>query len=414
MGSFSVPLSGLMAAQDQLQAVSNNLSNLNTDGYKEVNVLFADVFAQTGAVNGAGNPMQNGLGVTPAATVSNFSNGNISPTGIASNMALSGQGFFVVKNMDGSSAYTRAGDFTTNNSGYVTTPNGELLLGYPATNGVVNTSAALQTLQVGTGVTTPAVATTTMSITANLDSNTAVGGSGPVSSLAVYDSLGAQHQLTVTYTKTAANTWNYTITIPSADLTSGGTGNTTIGSGTLNFNGSGQLTSISGATAVSIPSFTDGATGPQAISGPFGTTANPTITQTSSANATSATTQDGYASGTLQTYSIEADGTIQGTFSSGKTLALGQVAVATFANNQGLSNVGNNKYEPTAASGNSVIGVAGTGGRGTITGGSVEQSNVDISTEFSKLIVAQQAYSANAKTITSFNQVSQATLQMLQ
>jgi flagellar hook protein FlgE len=132
------------------------------------------------------------------------------------------------------------------------------------------------------------------------------------------------------------------------------------------------------------------------------------------ASSTSATTTDGFAPGTLTSFTVQPDGTIQGTFTSGNTLALGQVAVASFANNQGLTSIGNNNYQATNASGTAVIGEAGTGGRGTIVGGSVEQSNVDIATEFSKLIVAQQAYSANAKSITTFNTLSQATLAMIQ
>jgi flagellar hook protein FlgE len=132
------------------------------------------------------------------------------------------------------------------------------------------------------------------------------------------------------------------------------------------------------------------------------------------ASATSGTTTDGFASGTLTTFTVEPDGTINGTFTSGNTLALGQVAVASFANYQGLTSVGNNNYQATNASGAPAIGQAGTGGRGTIVGGSVEQSNVDIATEFAKLIVAQQAYSANAKSITTFSTLSQATLAMIQ
>jgi flagellar hook protein FlgE len=141
---------------------------------------------------------------------------------------------------------------------------------------------------------------------------------------------------------------------------------------------------------------------------------NPTITQTAADSATTATTQDGYASGTLNSYTVQSDGTIEGTFSSGKILALGQVAVASFANLQGLADTSQTNYQATTASGGAVVGVAGTGGRGTVVGGSVEQSNVDIATEFSKLIVAQQAYSANAKSITTFNQVSQTTIAMIQ
>jgi flagellar hook protein FlgE len=144
------------------------------------------------------------------------------------------------------------------------------------------------------------------------------------------------------------------------------------------------------------------------------TAGTPTITQTATASSTSATSTNGFASGTLQNYTVQSDGTIEGLFSSGQTLALGQVAVASFANVQGLADVGNNNYQSSAASGAAVVGLAGTGGRGTIVGGSVEESNVNIATEFAKLIVAQQAYSANAKTITTFNQVSQATIAMLQ
>jgi len=414
MGSFATPLSGLTAAQDQLQSVSNNLANIDTDGYKDQNLTFNDVFSQSTATNGSGDPLQTGYGVAVSSTVADFTEGTLNPTGTASNMALSGNGFFVTQNSSGQPDYTRAGDFTTNKAGQITTPNGELLLGYPAANGIVNTSAALQPLQVGTGVTIPAVASTTVGMTANLDSTTVVGGTTTSAPLPVFDSLGTAHNLSVTYTKTAANTWTYDVTVPSGDI-AGGTGATTVvGSGSLVFDGSGALTSASVFGPISIPTLADGATSPLTLTGPFGTLASPTISQTALASATSATTTDGFAPGTLTTYVVQPDGTIEGTFSSGNTLALGQVAVASFANTQGLTSIGNNNYQPTAASGSAVVGLAGTGGRGTVAGGYVEQSNVNIATEFAKLIVAQQAYSANAKSVTTFNQVSQATLSMLQ
>jgi flagellar hook protein FlgE len=433
MGSFSTPLSGLTAAQQQLQSVSNNLANIDTDGYKDQTLTFSDVFSQTGETNGSGDPLQTGSGVTVSSTDSNFTEGSLNATGTASNMALSGNGFFVAQSSSGLPDYTRAGDFTTNNDGNITTPDGQLVLGYPAVNGVVNTAAALGSLQVGTGVTSPAVASTTMQISANLDASAAVGDTAS-SSLPVYDSLGTSHTLSVTYTKTAANTWSYLVTMPTGDLTPTGTGSTTVASGTLNFDSSGALASTepTGGTATVAPSagialtlpptavapatqavFSDGAAS-MALNWTLMTTGNATITQTSTASATSATSTDGFASGTLSTYSVQPDGTIEGTFSSGQTLALGQVAVASFANTQGLVSVGNNNYQVTAASGAAVVGVAGTGGRATIVGGSVEASNVDIATEFANLIVAQQAYSANAKSITTFNTVSQATLAMLQ
>jgi flagellar hook protein FlgE len=430
MGSFSTPLSGLTAAQQQLQNVSNNLANVSTDGFKDRNLTFSDVFSGTSATNGAGDPMQTGSGVSVSSTDSDFTEGTLNPTNISSNMALSGNGFFVTQSTSGLPDYTRAGDFTTNKLGQITTPSGELLLGYPAVAGVVNTSGSLQPLQVGS-VTSPAVASTTIHISAHLDAGATVGSAdGTASStLPVYDSLGTAHTVSVDYTMTAANTWSYTVTVPSADI-AGATGTTTtVASGTLNFNSEGVLTSTepTAGTAPVAPSvgislaipatpavLTDGAA-PMTINWTLVDSAgNPTITQTATASATNTTGTDGFASGTLTSYSVQPDGTIEGTFSSGNNLALGQVAVATFANTQGLSNTGNNNYQPTAGSGSAVIGLAGTGGRGTIVGGNVEQSNVNIATEFARLIVAQQAYSANAKSITTFNQVSQATLAMIQ
>ena len=140
---------------------------------------------------------------------------------------------------------------------------------------------------------------------------------------------------------------------------------------------------------------------------------NPTVTQTNAASALSASTQNGFASGTLSSYSVTSDGTIEGKFSNGQTSALGQVALANFANPQGLQQVGGNTYQATYAAGTPLIGTAGSSGLGTITGGSVEASNVDVATEFGKMIVAQQAYQANAKTITTMDQLVQTTMQML-
>ena len=432
MGSFATPLSGLTAAQGQLQSVSNNLANINTDGFKDQTLTFADVFSQTGITNGSGDPVQTGSGVTVSSTDSNFTEGTLNATGTSSNMALSGNGFFVTQSSTGLPDFTRAGDFTTNNDGQITTPSGELLLGYPAVNGVVNTATTLQPLQVGTGVTSPAVASTTINISANLNASSVVGDTAS-STLPIFDSLGASHTLSVTYTMTAPNTWGYSVTIPTGDLIPVPAApvppNTTVASGILNFSSSGVLISTepTGGTATVLPSagialtiptatttFADGAAAMTGLKWSLVTAGTPTITQTSTASSTSATSTNGFASGTLSTYAVQPDGTIDGTFTSGQTLALGQVAVASFSNNQGLVDIGNNNYQPSAASGAAVIGVAGTGGRGTVIGGTVEQSNVNIATEFAKLIVAQQAYSANAKSITAFNQVSQATIAMLQ
>ena len=425
MSFFAIPLSGLIASQEQLQAVSSNLANLDTVGYKDQNVNFADIFAQSGlqsggVVNGANDPIQTGLGVSVAETTSNFSNGNITATNIPSNMALSGNGFFVTKQTDGTVGYTRAGDFTTNKAGYLVSPEGGLVLGYPATNGVVSTSSAPQPLQVGSGAVIPAAATSTFQMTTNLTANAANGDtfSSPVS---IYDSLGNQHAMNVTYTKTAANTWSYSVNVPTADT---GATSSVVASGTLNFSSSGVLASTtdsSGVTTtpagsisgINIPSFKDGAAAMNLTWDLNNSAGSPLLSQTNIASETSATSQNGNASGSLSGYTVEADGTIQGSFTGGGTLALGQVAIASFTNTQGLQRSGSNLYDETAGSGPALIGTAGTGGRGTITGGSIESSNVNTASEFANMIVAQQAYQANAKTVTTFDQISQATIAMI-
>jgi flagellar hook protein FlgE len=270
----------------------------------------------------------------------------------------------------------------------------------------------------------PAIATTSFNISANLNASAAVGTTAS-STLAVYDSLGAAHNLNVTYTNTAPGAWGYTISIPNSDLSTGGNGSTQVASGTLNFNSSGTLivpgTPPATTIPVSIPpgsspsvTFANGAA-PMAMNWSLDdATGNPTLSQTATASATSATSQNGFASGTLSSYAVLPDGTVQGAFSSGQTMALGQVAVANFANTQGLTSVGNGNYTASTASGTATVGMAGTGGRGSVVGGSTEGSNVNIATEFANLIVAQQTYSANAKALTTLTQVSQATMAMIQ
>jgi flagellar hook protein FlgE len=420
MSFFGVPLSGLVASQDQLESISSNLANLDTDGYKDQNDTFSDIFAQSGVTNGAQDPLQTGLGTQVAQTTSNFTNGSITSTGIPSNMALTGNGFFVSQQTDGSTAYIRAGDFTTSKTGYLVDPDGGEILGYPAVNGVVNTASVLTPLQIGSGAVAPATATTTFDTQTNLSAespNNTVFNGTPIT---LYDSLGNSHTLSMQFTKTAANTWGYTLNVPTADT---GTNTTVVSSGSLTFNSTGQLVSTTNSsgtvtspppaaiTGINIP-LADGAANLN-LSWNLTVAGQQTISQTNVTSATTTTAQNGSASGTLSSYSIASDGTIEGSFSNGNTLALGQVAIANFINTQGLQRTGDNYYMPTAGSGPALVGTAGTGGRGTITGGSVEGSNVDTATEFAKLIVAQQDYQANAKTVTTFDTISQATIAMI-
>jgi flagellar hook protein FlgE len=410
MSAFSIPLSGLEATSSSLNTIANNLANLNTDGYKDQGLDFTDVFNQVLGTSGNGDPIQTGSGVQVNGTTADFTNGALSSTGVASNMALQGNGFFVVQNGT-QTTYTRAGDFTVNSSGQLATPDGKLVMGYPAVAGVVSTSGALAPISVDQATTIPAVATTSFSANTNLNSSGGVGStfSTPIT---VYDSLGASQELTINYTNTATNTWSYNITLPGA--ATGVANPTTVASGTMTFNSSGQLTSPTGSiTGINITGLADGAAPLKMTWNLNGTGTSPVITQADSASVTAATNQNGYGVGTLASYSVLPNGTVQGQFSNNQTLALGQVAIASFSNVQGLTQTGSSAYQSTFASGSAVVGQAGAGGNGTITGGSVEGSNVDLSTEFSNMIIAQQGYEANAKVLTTFQQISQATVQML-
>jgi flagellar hook protein FlgE len=428
MASFGIPLSGLIASQDQLQSISSNLANLSTDGYKDQNDTFSDIFAISGAANGAQDPLQTGLGAQLAETTSDFTTGSLTSTGIASNMAISGNGFFLSKQADGSLKYIRAGDFTTSSTGYLVDPAGGQILGYPATNGVVNAASTPVPLQLGTSTISPATSTTTFTTSTNLSSQAVVGttsgtypGTFNATQISVYDSLGNVHTLSPTFVKTGTNTWSYTLNVPTADT---GLSTTVVDSGVLTFSSTGALSSItstgtgttvSGTTSVSgitIP-LTDGASSMSVTWNLLDASGNPTLTQTNVSSATTVDTQNGNASGTLINYVVNSDGTVEGSFTNGKTAALGQVALANFVNPEGLQRTGSNYYSATIGSGPALVGTAGTGGRGTLTGGYVEGSNVNTASEFSKLIVAQQNYQANAKTITSFDQISQATIAML-
>jgi len=419
MPNFSTPLSGLDASQQALSVVANNLSNMNTIGYKDESVNFQDLFYQSLGTNGAGDSIQVGGGTAVSAISSNFTSGTISSTGVPTDVAINGNGFFVTQ-LNGQTEYSRAGNLQVSTDGYLETQGGQYVMGYAAAGGVVS-NGALSKLQVGTGEVIPAVTTTSLQMNTNLSSTAAVGSSFTSPPVAVYDSLGTSHDLTITYTKTGTNTWGYTATIPDADV-AGGTSSgapVSVGSGTLTFDTSGNLTTANGSaissatpgiSGISLSGLADGAA-PMALNWTaLDSNGNSLITQTSSDSETSASSQNGLASGTLNSFAVGTDGTIEGAFSNGETVAIGRIALAQFGNEGGLSLVGGNSYRTTATSGQAVVGSPGTGGLGTMTGGSLEQSNVDMATEFSNMVVDQRGFEANAKVISAFDQVMQDTI----
>jgi flagellar hook protein FlgE len=222
----------------------------------------------------------------------------------------------------------------------------------------------------------------------------------------VYDSLGNSHTLTFSFTKTAANTWTYQITIPAADVGSTGAPHV-LNSGTLTFNGSGQLTLPSAnVTGISIANLKDGANAMNFTWQLYDPkTGAPQITQTAGSSNVSNTQQNGNTSGALQSFNITSNGTIEGVFSNGQTLTLGQVALALFPNNEGLRLNGSNTYLATPSAGIPSVGTPATGGRGTIVGQALEGSNADMTTELSNLIVAERNFQANARAISTADQM---------
>jgi flagellar hook protein FlgE len=407
---FSTPLSGLNASSNALSVISNNLANLNTVGYKEQTASFQDLFYQTIGATGGGNPTQIGAGSTIGSISSNFTNGSFDTSGVSTDVAITGEGFFVTQK-DGALSFTRNGHFTVQNNGELDTQDGKAVMGYPAINGVIDTAQNLSPIILGQGLISPPLPTSNLQMSSNLDASAAVGStfSTPIS---VFDSLGVSHILTFQFTKTAPNAWTYNATIPAAEVGATGTP-VSLATGNLTFDGNGVLTApAANLTGIALTGLADGATDMNLNWNLYDKNNVPLLTQVASASTTSTTFQDGYSSGTLLNFNVGSDGVIAGTFTNGKTSPIAQITLARFPNQQGLLREGSNGYIATLASGDPVVGTPGDGGRGTLTGGALEQSNVDIATEFSKMIVAQRGFQANAKVVTTFDEITQDTINL--
>jgi flagellar hook protein FlgE len=712
MPSFYIPISGLDADSTALNTIANNLSNMNTTGFKEQTTQFSDLFYQSVGTNGSGDTIQQGSGVQVAANSTDFSGGSIASTGVSTDAAINGSGFFVLDN-GASQLYTRDGNFQTSPTGLLESSSGQAVMGYSATNGVINTSGGISDISLPTGQVMKPSATTTFGMVQNLDSSSTIGTtvSGNVP---VYDSLGKSYDATVTYTNQGNNTWSYnitmpdtlsaapttaaanatlavtptsptttttattlkptsavaggntvytynfgaggtvdagtsltvngttitvpsggesvatlagqingvlpgaavpttvggstilTVTVPTADVatsamngvvgdlpisttnydfgsaaqvaagtsltitgqtasgaagtpivvTAGanesvaaykaqvsaalgagnivnasvsvtgnqlsiagagvavtGTANQFESASTINYNfgsSNGTTATVNPGTNLTITGFTSSGTpatiaaptvtsgetlaqyaaalnnslasagiggvsvtsanGTLSISGAnvstsgsvvqdpvgvgtsgtlafdssgnlvspagnvsgitfdglsdaagklsmtwdlYGSAGTGEISQTSAASTTASTTQNGYSSGQYQSFAINTSGVVTATYSNGQTQNVGQLAIATVSNDQGLQDAGSTEYAATTASGAASVGIAGNGGRGTIEGSSLEASNVNISAEFSDLIVAQRAFEANSKAVTTFDTITQETINMI-
>ncbi|RPJ63780.1 MAG: flagellar hook protein FlgE [Acidobacteria bacterium] len=419
VGSFSAGLSGLNANAMQLQVIGNNLANVNTVGFKSSAVTFMDLVSQTSQGPG-GNPMQVGLGVAVGSISPVFSQGSIENTQESTNAAIQGEGFFVVSGSGGVS-YTRAGNFSFDNTGALVTADGCRVQGYtaidPATGGILTTGQPVDIVVSPSALRAPTPTSTLRTVT-NLNASAPVGAVFNTS-VQITDALGATHLMSVAYTKTGANTWTYAASVPGADVP-GGTAGVPFpipgASGTLTFGADGRLSAIDGAApadrTISTPAWANGAAA-NVISwdlvDPNGARA---LTSYASASATSTVSQNGSAAGTVQNIAITADGTILATGQDGKALAIAKIALATFSNPKGLVKLGSNRYGESLASGIANVGPAETGGRGTLIGSALEQSNVDLAREFTQMILAQRGYQANSKSITVSDELLVETLNL--
>jgi flagellar hook protein FlgE len=409
MPSFFIPLSGLEADNTALNTIANNLSNMNTVAYKSQDVQFSDLFYQQVGESGSGDPEQVGAGAQVGAIATNFTTGTANPaTGQSQDVALNGDGFFVVQNGN-VQEYTRAGNFVISSDGHLLTQGGQLVMGYPSVNGVPNTNAPLVPIQIPVGQVEQPQATGNMSLTANLDASAAVGTSTQ-GQITVYDSLGEAHVATIDFQKTATNTWSYNISLPAGDST-GSSANTV---GTLTFDSSGNLiTPAANISGVQFTGLSDGAANMNFNWNLYDSNNKPVIDQVAAGSGVASTQQDGYSSGQYQSFTVDSNGVVSASYSNNQTQVVGQLAVASITNEQGLTRLGDNNYQTTLASGEATVGTAGSNGRGTIQDQAIEGSNVDISTQFSDLIVAQRAFEANSKAITTFDTVTQETINMI-
>jgi flagellar hook protein FlgE len=395
--SFNIALTGLNAANEDLSVTSNNLANAATVGFKGSRTEFSDLFASTqeGAIS-------TGNGVEVSEIAQQFNQGNIETTGNTLDMAISGNGFFITSD-DGALNYTRDGEFQLNSSGQIVTASGQTLQGYPPlANGGFNTGG-LSDITLTTNESQPQ-ATTTASITANLSADATPPTDAPFSatdpnsynnttSLTVYDSLGAAHTASLYFINTGANQWQVQLTV---DGTAVGTPQT------LDYSDTGALTTPANGE-VTFPAYT-----PATGAAPMNMTFNFSGTTQYGGNfGVTAVTQNGYTTGQLTGVNISSSGVVQAQFTNGNSVNLGQVALANFANVQGLQQLGNASWSATNASGAAVNGVAGNSGFGSIQSGSLEESNVDTTSALVEMITAQRDFQANAQMIQTEDQVTQ-------
>uniref|UniRef100_A0A7C2B840 Flagellar hook protein FlgE n=1 Tax=Thermomicrobium roseum TaxID=500 RepID=A0A7C2B840_THERO len=415
MRSMFSAISGLRAHQTWMDVIGNNIANVNTTGFKVGRVRFTDILNQL--VRGASgpteqrggiNPLQIGLGAVVGAVDTIHTQGALQLTGKPSDLAIQGDGFFVVS--DGSQTlFTRDGAFDIGSDLRLVNPsNGFYVLGWQAdANGNVDTAGPVGPITIPIGQQLDAVPTTQITVQGNLDANQDAAAPTPhyVTKVSIVDSQGKRHEFYILFDKTGPNTWNYTMqeddprTATAEDDPEFALGGTT--SGTLVFDADGNLdVAASTIAAVDLDASAGGAS-VVSVTPDFSRLTQ--LAAPSTANAAA----NGAPAGSLTTFTVSQSGEVLGIYSNGVTKVIGQVALALFTNPGGLMKVGGNAYLPTVNSGEPIIGPADSGGRGKIASGYLEMSNVDLAQEFTSMIMAQRGFQANSRVITASDEVLQ-------
>ncbi len=426
--AFSTSLTGLNGAQTELSVMANNIANVGTNGFKRSRVSFGDIISSA--------PLQNparlvGQGTAVRSVAQQFQQGAVESSDSALDLAISGQGFFAVRGANGQTSFSRNGSFAVDANRAIVDASGHTLQLFPVnSDGSVGSIDLANTINASLPLTSgQPQATSAIKLAVNLPANAAIIPDKPVytaanpyafdagnpatfnasTSTTVYDSLGNPLAATIYYVKTAVPTvanpvhqWTAHVLVGNTELTSSGTAGIAMA-----FDANGVLTSPSAAFAFDAFTPTTGGQ-PLTLSIDHGVA----TTQQSGAFARTVLTQDGFASGQLESVAIDGSGTLRASFSNGEVQLLGKVAVANFANPQGLKAIGDASYVASPASGLPLSGEAGKNGIGSILSGSLERSNVDLTTELVGLITAQRDFQANAKAIETDSTLLQTIINM--
>jgi flagellar hook protein FlgE len=411
LSSYYTALTGLNSNSTAINVIGDNLANMNTTGFKAGQATFAELMAGASGTDASGNPVSVGLGSMVNGIIHNNSQGTINSTGNSTDAAINGNGYFIV-DAGGELAYTRSGSFKLDSLGNLKSSDGFPVMGYMGVDGVVNTSGKLVPIIIHKGQIIPAGATANMSVSANINPQTPIDGtfSAPVQ---IYDSMGKAHTLTLAYTRTGPGAWSWIATLPAEEV-GGMAGDlpVTVGSGDMTFDGQGVLSSPTDNPVITITGLSNGAGDQNITLDLFDKDGKALLTSYARDSAISNTSQDGFGASALSELSIDASGLIIGKTESGKTIDLAQLVVSDFPNVEGLQKFKGSTFLAFTSSGSPSIGIAGTGGRGTIVGSSLEQSNVDMAVEFVNLIKAQRAYQASSKIISTTDELYQDSLNL--